>query len=288
MSLRKTIRIEINKLKELPPLTGSTQDILIAVNNHDIPLDDLCRVLEESPPLVARLVSLANSAYFGMPGTVHSIRHAVIKVLGLNIVKSLTIGILLSEALDVDNCPSFNNEQFWFTSVATANLSQNFCSLAEESSAVEPTAAYTAGLLSNIGLLALVHKFPEAMDLVFREANSTDRSLSHVLKDYYDLDQYESGVWLAQRWNLPELVKTVIAHHMNTSYSGQYDAVTGLIGVCASISKSLYNDPEPDLDSAERLADLGVSREKATDELLKFCSRSDELRKMASAMGIQR
>ncbi len=288
MSLRKTIRIEINKLKELPPLTGSTQDILIAVNNQDIPIADLCCVLEESPPLAARIVSLANSAYFGAPGTVNSIRHAIIKVLGLNIVKSLTLGILLSDELDVENCPSFSNERFWFTSVATANLSQKFCPLVEQASVVEPSAAYTAGLLSNIGLLALVHKFPEAMDLVFREAKSTDRSLTYVLKDSYDLDQYDSGVWLAQRWNLPKLVKTVIAHHMNASYRGQYDAVTGLIGVCSSIAKSLYNDPEPNLDSAERLVGLGVARDKAADEIFKFCSRSDELRDMASAMSVQR
>lgn len=286
MSLRKTIRIEIHKLKELPPLKGSTQAILIAVNNQDISVDDLCRVLEESPPLVARLVSLANSAYFGVPGTVNSIRHAIIRVLGLNLVKSLAIGTLLSGALDVENCPSFSNERFWFTSVATANLSQKFCPFVEKINVVEPFAAYTAGLLSNIGLLALVHKFPEALDLVFREAESSDRPLSQVLKDNYDLDQYEAGVWLAQRWNLPDLVRTVIAHHRNTTFSGQYDAVTRLIGVCANISKSLYNDPELDSNGADRLVDLGVSRKKAADELLKFCSHLDELRDMASVMGV--
>ncbi len=286
MSLRKTIRIEIHKLKELPPLSGSTQDILIAVNNPDVRVDELCHVLEESPPLVARLLSLANSAYFGYPGMVNSIQHAIIRVLGLNIVKSLTIGILLSDALDIENCPLFDNQRFWFTSVSTANLSQKFSSLITENETIEPAAAYSSGLLCNIGLLALVHKFPEAMNMVFNEVNSTERQVNAVLKENFDLDQYESGAWLAQRWNLPQSIATVIAHNKNDEYDGPYSANAKLVGICSGISETVYSKPEIELNGVNRFEELSIPCDQAREVLHDFQNRIDELHDLASALSV--
>ena len=288
MSLRKTIRIEIHKLKELPPLTGSTQEILIAVNNPDIHVEELCHVLEESPPLVARLLSLANSAYFGYPGTVNSIRHAIIRVLGLNIVKSLTIGILLSDALDIENCPLFDNQRFWFTSVATANLSQKFCSLISEKEAIDPATAYSSGLLCNIGLLALVHKFPEAMNMVFKEVNSGDRRVNSVLKENFDLDQYESGAWLAQRWNLPQSIATVIAFNRNNEYDGPYSTNARLVGICSGISETVYSTPEIELNGVNRFEALSIPCNIAREVLHDFQQRIDELHELAAALSIHK
>ncbi len=284
MSIRKTIRLEIHKLKELPPLSGTTQDILIAVNNPDIRVEELCHALEESPPLVARLLSLANSAYFGYPGKVNSIQHAIVRVLGLNIVKSLTIGIMLSDALDVENCPMFDNQRFWFTSVATANLSQKFCSLINEKPLIEPTAAYTSGLLRNIGLLALVHKFPEAMNMIFNEVNSTDRPVNVLLQENFELDQYQSGVWLAQRWNLPNSIATVIAHNKNAEYEGPHSSIAKLVGICSGISESVYNDPELGLNGEDRFSCFSIPCDQAKDVLFDFQYRINELRELASTL----
>lgn len=284
MNIRKTIRLEIHKLKELPPLSGTAQDILIAVNNPDIRVEELCHALEESPPLVARLLSLANSAYFGHPGKVNSIQHAIIRVLGLNLVKSLTIGIVLNDALDVENCPRFDNQRFWFTSVVTANLSQRFCSLIDEKPPIEPTAAYTSGLLRNIGLLALVHKFPEAMNLIFDEVNSTARPVNVVLQENFDLDQYQSGVWLARRWNLPDSIAIVIAQNKNTEYEGPYSNIAKLVGICSAISESVYNDPEVELNGVDRFACLSIPSDQAKDVLSSFQRRINELRELASTL----
>jgi hypothetical protein len=57
---------------------------------------------------VGRLLGLANSAYFGCTTEITDLRVAIIRVLGLNLVRSLTIGVLLNMELDTRKCSQFN------------------------------------------------------------------------------------------------------------------------------------------------------------------------------------
>lgn len=107
------MQLDISKLKNLPPLPEESGRILTALNDPYIELDKLVSLLSTSPILVGRLLGLANSAYFGYPGTVTNLKVAIINVLGLKLVKNLSLSILLGTALDSSRCVHFESERFF-------------------------------------------------------------------------------------------------------------------------------------------------------------------------------
>ncbi len=265
------IRIDIHNLKELPPLAKSAREMLAAINDPDISLEKLCGILETEPSVTARLLKLANSAYFGCRGTITSMRQAVIQVLGLRLAKSLSLGVLITDVLDTHKCPDFSSDRYWFTAVAAAILAKQFCAVAPATKTVDPALAYTAGLLHNIGLLALIHKFPQIMAKVLKESIKSNCAVADVLQSTYKVDQYESGGWLAMRWQFPLPICVSIRYHRKPSYSGQYHSLVATIGIASKLANDLYREKELDRAIKDTAENLGISEAKVGtifDELI--------------------
>lgn len=118
------VQIQINKLKNLPALPEASVKILEAINDPEISIEKLANVLSLSPGLVARLLGLANSAYFGQTRPIKDLRTAIVQVLGLQLVKSLTVGIVLNVQIDTSQCKNFDSKSFWLHSLLTAMAAQ--------------------------------------------------------------------------------------------------------------------------------------------------------------------
>lgn len=240
MNTPRSTRLEIHKLRTLPALPEATKRILDAVNDPDLSLEKIAHTLAESPSLTARLLGLANSAYFGRSGSIRTIQDAIIQVLGLNLVKCITVSILLNDSLDTRKCASFDGKRFWCCAIVTSSLAQELAEKVPAEPKPDAAVAYSAGLISNIGLLAMVCAFPELMEGIFEERRQTEKPVSELLRQHYEVDQYMAGKWLAQRWQLPDLCKRVIAHHSDPNYGGPDRELVRLIGLCSDIAKRLY------------------------------------------------
>ncbi len=59
-----SIRLEIQKIKDLPPLPVVAQQLLAAINDDDSSIDDIAKVIQADPILTSRILGLANSAFF--------------------------------------------------------------------------------------------------------------------------------------------------------------------------------------------------------------------------------
>ena len=85
------LRADVRALEEIPPLPQNTQRLLDVLGDDEVNLEDVARSIEEVPVLAARIVGLSRSAYFGA-GTARSVADAIIRVLGLRLVRSLALG----------------------------------------------------------------------------------------------------------------------------------------------------------------------------------------------------
>ena len=211
------IDLQISKIKNLPELSAASTKILDAVNDPDISIDELATVLSVAPVLVGRLLGLANSAYFGCTTEITDLRVAIIRVLGLNLVRSLTIGVLLNMELDTRKCSQFNSERFWMNALLTATLSQKFSTLVRDETVV-PSTAYTAGLLLNIGLIVVIFLLPEESNLILINAEENATSISVEMTSLLGKSQYELGGLLLEHWHLPAVYQTVLKEFENKTY----------------------------------------------------------------------
>ena len=110
-------RLAVQKLHELPAMSQNAQKFLDAVQNPDIELSELAAIIEQDPALMARIIGVANSAYFAYPEPIITAEEAIIQVLGLDTTKSLALSIILSGPFDATRCRGFHLQHFWLESI---------------------------------------------------------------------------------------------------------------------------------------------------------------------------
>lgn len=271
------INLQILKIKNLPELSAASMKIIDAVNDPDISINDLATVISVAPVLVGRLLGLANSAYFGCAGKITDLRVAIVHVLGLNLVRSLTLGVLLNLALDTRKCSQFNSERFWMDALLTATLSQQF-SLLIHDEAVVPSTAYTAGLLLNIGLIVAIYLLPEESNLILLNAQANGSSISKEMTCSLGINQYELGEILLERWHLPAIYRTVLKEFKNSAYSGSETKMIALIKVCFALAKKIMSDQLDELPSLlKQLEPFGLSVAVVQPFIDKILAKKDNI-----------
>lgn len=271
------INLQISKIKNLPELSAASMKIIDAVNDPDISINELATVISVAPVLAGRLLGLANSAYFGCRGEITDLRVAIIRVLGLNLVRSLALGVLLNLELDTRKCSQFNSERFWMDALLTATLSQQF-SLLVRDEAVVPSTAYTAGLLLNIGLIVAIFLLPEESNQILLNAQENVSSVSKEMTCLLGINQYELGGLLLEHWHLPAIYQTVLKEFKNSTYTGSENKMIALIKICFAMAKKILSDRLDELPPLlKQLEAFGLSAAVVQPFIDKMLAKKDNI-----------
>jgi putative nucleotidyltransferase with HDIG domain len=98
----------------------------------------------------------------------------------------------------------------WRHSLGCALLAEELSEACE----VQPDQAYTAGLLHDVGRLALLVKYPESYADLLSVVMENGFCLLQGERDLFDIDHCEAGAWLGQEWAFPpSLVQAIGSHH---------------------------------------------------------------------------
>lgn len=219
------------ELDALPPLPYLAHEIMLTVNADDGDIDHIGRAVDQEPGLAARVVSLANAAFFSRHRPVYSTRDAILR-LGLERVRVVAASLLLAQQFRIDRCPGFRPDQYWRNAVGTAfaagRLARNL------TDPVPSDAAYLAGLLHNIGLPLLVHVFPGEMDRVFSaREREPEQSLAARVRAAVGIDQHEAGAMLLDEWGLPAAVVTTARYLERRPADGEWARLVEAVQFCA-------------------------------------------------------
>ncbi|PPD35689.1 MAG: hypothetical protein CTY19_01170 [Methylomonas sp.] len=208
-SISQSVQLQINQIKNLPALPEASVKILEAINDPDIEIRKLVNVISLSPGLVARLLGLANSAFFGQIRQIDDLETAVVRVLGLQLVRSLTLGVLLNVQLDPKQCKGFDSLSFWTYSLMTAVAAQK---LADRGNwqGLSAANAYTNGLLLNIGLLVMAYIFPNELDDILLNESKNFLQIETEILEGIGLTHYQMGYMLLKKWQVPEMYQTAL------------------------------------------------------------------------------
>lgn len=232
------VRLKLFRLKEIPPPSGSAQVIMRVAADDHVDLTQIVSLIEKSPELTVRILRCANSAYYGQRSQICSVREAVIRVLGLSVTKSLILAMALAGSFRLRSSTGFDKERHWFVSVTTATLAQDLSRKLLVRDKPAPGTAYAAGLIHNLGVLALLHSFPEQMEQVFTLDNLG--KIRQTMIKLIGVDYRIAGGWLAQRWGLPEDLILAITHHEDPSYHSTAWPLVRLVGLSAHFAANLY------------------------------------------------
>jgi len=254
-------RQEIQRQKELPTLSPNVQHILDVCEDPEVSRNEVARVLAESPTIAARLLGLANSAFFGQQGGIHSLPQAI-TVLGLVTVRSVAVGLVLAGVFETRRCPGFHADRFWTSAVMTALMANQINAKVQNGMRPPADSVYIAGLLHNLGLLALVHLHPDKVNEAFAAyAADPGRRLGDHIKERLEFNHYQAGVWLGSKWHLPGDILLVMEYHYDAGYRGEHWPLVLLEGLCARWANGIIDGQEHPAPDVEALAALGLPAE---------------------------
>ena len=169
-----------------------------------------------------------------------------------------------------------------FISVPSANRAQALSHNRWVQEKPAPEAAYTAGLIHNLGMLALVHAFPEQMERVLNQKNPDD---SHrLLAQSIGIDYRTAGGWLAQRWGLPEELVLTITHHENPSYRGAAWPLVQLVGLTSQMATALYQGNVKRALTSSRPGDELVAAADSEQAVTRLFEQADKLKGLAQLL----
>jgi len=189
----------------LPPLPATAQEILTCFGDEFIDADKVTAVVEGDPGICAKLLGLANSAYFGLAEPVNAIGEAIARVLGVDTVRSLVLAMAIQQSFDSKGCPSFKTERFWVQSLLAAECCKKVAFADEGADDAVRDLAYSTGLCHNLGMMALVHMEPNRANSVLAKHAKEEQpdSLSSLFLKEFATDHKIMTAELARVWSLP-------------------------------------------------------------------------------------
>jgi putative nucleotidyltransferase with HDIG domain len=198
-------------LDALPPLPAVALRVMQVAQDPASSASDLALVISSDPGLSARILRIVNSAaYRRSEREVSSVQEALV-VLGFVQARNVAISSAITSAYAPDSLNAqFRIALFWRHSLAVAFRSAE---LAANSRKLAVPSAFTAGILHNMGRLAMFHADPAGIDRAVGLAIAEGLTLEDAEEQFLDYNHSELGGALAMRWRLPAEIVTAIARH---------------------------------------------------------------------------
>lgn len=198
---RATVGMSV--LPSTPHLYGRLSQ---ALSSADASIRDIGRIVEQDMAVSAKILQLANSAYFGRHQPVGAVSEAV-TYLGLDTVRALVMQVAAFHQVSGER-PSeqFAIERLQTHSWRVANLARQ---LVDDPSL--RSAAFTAGLLHDVGLLVLATHEPLTLSQILVAVREQQRPLFPVERELCGVTHAEIGAHLLALWGLPIDITSAIA-----------------------------------------------------------------------------
>lgn len=265
LDLETALRVQVlTRNADLPVLPATAMEALRLVRDPRVRTDELLAVVEQDPPLAARILGVANSSYYARGNAIRGLRHAVVR-LGLHALRDVIyMAIYGSTLFDAPGLIDVVRETFDH-SVVVARFAQR---LAPHVGADDET-AFLAGLLHDVGrarCCKVLAKLPQARGMTREE-----------LVPLIDRIHEEAGASLARAWNLPDEVALACEQHHRPE-----TPFACLIAAADKVAHALDEPRTIPLEELDRTTSLvGIS---AAEALELFAPLRAELAARVSAM----
>lgn len=194
----------------LPTLPTVVSKMIELVDNPKTSATSLARLISADQALTARILKLANSAYYGFPREISTVNMAIV-VIGFNTVKEMGLSLSIFEAFkDAGHDKSFDTTQFWQHCIGCGSAARLIARRFKYQFVGE---AFVAGLLHDIGKVILnQYMHDEFMAILNAQAHNVtvleEAEIANVGATHSQI-----GGWLAEKWNLPRIIVDSIQHH---------------------------------------------------------------------------
>lgn len=201
----------------------------------------LAEVIEHDPGLSARLLRLANSAFYALPHPVENIAEAV-SIIGIRDMQDMVLATEVIQRFEGIPAELVDIYSYWRESLRCAVLARQMSRLLPAAQRGE--SLFLAGLLHGIGHLVIYSRIPELGRKALLEHRHRGLPLEQAQRQVIGFDYAAVGAALARRWELPAMICSVIANHLRPERADSYRLENAMVGIALCLSHSGDFEPQ--------------------------------------------
>jgi len=199
----------LSKLQDIPTLPVVAMAVNNMINDPNSSSADIAELLKKDQVLTAKILRLANSTYYGIPGGVADVQRAL-AFLGFNTLAQLVLSLSVFSLFSTFDDQDFSMLDFWKHALATGVGAEM---LAKRLNLARPEEAFTCGLLHDIGKLVLHEIDPARLKKIVKETTRRSSTFVEVEREW-DLPGHSFlGEVIATKWGLPQVIRLCIRYH---------------------------------------------------------------------------
>jgi HD-like signal output (HDOD) protein len=213
-----------------PVMPEAGQALIRNLSDDDADTFTICRIIKKDPVLTATLLRMANSALFGLSGSVDTLERAV-SVVGVSMVRTRALSLCMARICQFP--PGIDRMAFWHYSLLCAGYAQWLADLCE----VDDQEAWLCGMMLRLGALSVVQAHPEHTQTI--ENQPMDSAVRWLLqRRLVGFDEGEVTAELAQHWDFPMALINGLRHCAQPLASDSWSRLAAVIHLAARLADS--------------------------------------------------
>ena len=253
----------VASVQHLPLFSGTAMQLIRSIDQEDVTVGELSRLISTDAALVAHLLRIVNSTYYGLSRRVGTVSDAL-SVLGVNLIRRTVTAAVLQRPLFAYLHDTAVARVFWRHGLLCAALARHLAL----QKGIDGELAYMAGLMHDVGRLAMLMQFPQQTDVLLRVRSDDDDSGIDREFARFGFDHAQVGGALLELWGLPE--KIVQAAHQHADETEPEDPMSAAVWRGNLLSHEMIDEPDDDDVQQPWMIENGLSvkaRRRIIDEI---------------------
>jgi putative nucleotidyltransferase with HDIG domain len=197
----------------IPTMPAIADRISSTLQDPNVGLSDVARVVAHDAPLAAKVLKIANSTFYGLSERCTSTQQAT-TVLGTRVLRNVLLQASIIQQYEHLKSRGVDLDRLWRHSIVTAQTCSFLVQNARKKIQLAPEEAYTCGLLHDLGEVVLIDNLKEAYVEIWMRAQQSTMPLYMLEKNALGFTHCDVGAKVTKQWGLPPtVVRAVGAHH---------------------------------------------------------------------------
>jgi putative nucleotidyltransferase with HDIG domain len=239
---------EIRNLPSIPTLIMEVSDL---IENPRTSASELAGLISRDQGMVTKILTVANSPFYGLPRKVSTIEFAIV-ILGFQNIKSIIIALSMIDSLRDRNGESSFRKKYWNHSLAVASIARR---IANDLGYVKSGEAFIAGLLHDLGISVIQSFFPDEYKQIKKIMGERNEDYLSAEFSVLNSTHQEIGHFLSEKWGLPSQLGSTILFHHHPEHAVSHQELVSIVHLADYITGSIdladyYCDKDSVLDKS--------------------------------------
>jgi HD-like signal output (HDOD) protein len=214
----------------MPAIPRAVQEVLKLLQKDETTVGELSDAVSLDPVIAAKVLRMANSAFFGRSKQVDNIEDAAY-LIGIDSIRTMVLASGMMGS--IDNTKNFDMNRFWRLSLLSAYIARDLAKFYGH----DGNRAYTAALIHGLGVLAIHKAVPDvAAEIDSTCADNCAYDRADAENKALGFDHAEVSAAIASFWNLPKQIGESIRHYPHPALHNAPEDMSGLLHLSVALA----------------------------------------------------